>query len=119
MTETSTQASDQRQEARRIILDLARSIDRRLEVEVREIPGEPRVRVDLSQGSRRGHIEVAVAAVLAVVEDAVARNELRLKIKRAADTMLFRKMPDHRLTVKPVPPPGGLNMSRGGPRGRR
>jgi hypothetical protein len=114
-----TQTSDQRQEARRIILELARGIDRRLEVEVREIPGEPRVRVDISQGSRKANIELPVAAVLATGDDAIARNELRLRIKRAADTMQFRKMPDHRLSVKPVPPPGGLNMSRGGPRGRR
>jgi len=47
----------------------------------------------------------------------VARNELRLRIKRAADTLRFRPMPDHRLVVKPLPPPGGQAASRGGIRG--
>ncbi len=43
----------------------------------------------------------------------MARNELRLRLKRATDTMLFKPMPDHRLAdVKPVPPPGGLSTFR-------
>jgi len=48
----------------------------------------------------------------------MARNELRLRVKRATDTMLFKPMPDHRLAgVKPVPPPGGQTAFRS-PRGR-
>jgi hypothetical protein len=31
--------------------------------------------------------------------------------------MFFRRMPDYRLTVKPVPPPGGQTTRA--PRGRR
>ena len=117
MTDTR-QLSEMRQESRRIIHELARSIDRRLVVEVRDLPGQDRLQVSLTQGQKRGHIEVAIAAVLATVEDAVARNELRLRIKRAADTLRFRPMPDHRLSVKPLPPPGGQAAPRGG-RGRR
>jgi len=55
--------------------------------------------------------------VMAANEDAVAKNELRLRLKRACDTMLCRPMPDHRLAVKPVPPPGGQTTFRA-PRGR-
>ncbi len=118
------QVAEARQEARRIIHDLARSIDRRLGVEVRDVPGQERLQVSLSHGARQGRIELAIPAVLASSGDAVARNELRLRIKRASDTLLFRPMPDHRLAVKPLPPPGGQGAPRGGrgpggPRGRR
>ena len=48
----------------------------------------------------------------------MARKELRLRVKRATDTMLFKPMPDHRLEdVKPVTPPGGQSYFRS-PRGR-
>jgi hypothetical protein len=106
-----------RQEARRIIHDLARMIDRKLEVEVRDVPGQERLQVSLTQAGRHGHIELGIGTVLASTGDAVARNELRLRIKRAADTLRFRPMPDHRLVVKPLPPPGGQAASRGGIRG--
>jgi hypothetical protein len=109
----SRQVAETRQEARRIIHELARAIDRRLAVEVRDLPGQERLQVSLTSAGRHGQIEVAIPAVLATNDDAVARNELRLKIKRAADTLQFRRMPDHRLSVKPLPPPGG----QGGPRG--
>ena len=111
-----------RVEARRIIGDLARSIDRRLGVEVRDAAGQGRLQVTLSHGVRHGQIEVKLPDVLATLDDAMARQALRLRIKRAADTMLFRPMPDHRMSVKPVAPPGGQPGSRGGPprgRGRR
>lgn len=108
---------DDRQEARRIIAEVARAVDRRLAVEVREQPGE-RLQLMLTHGSHHGHIELAVGSVLAAGENAVARNELRLRLKRATDTMLFKPMPDHRLAVKPVPPPGGQTTFRS-PRGRR
>jgi hypothetical protein len=54
---------------------------------------------------------------MAAGEGAVERNELRLRLKRATDTMLFKPMPDHRLAVKPVAPPGGQTTFRT-PRGR-
>jgi|GEM_PF-1281429 len=108
------QLAEMRQASRRIIHELARSIDRRLVVEVRDLPGQDRLQVSLSHGQKRGQIEVTIPAVLATTQDAVARNELRLKIKRASDSLLFRPMPDHRLSVKPLPPPGG----QGAPRGR-
>jgi hypothetical protein len=109
---------EDRQEARRIIAELARAVDRRLAVEVREVPGGARLELVLSHGTRQGHIEVTVAAVLATADSAVARNELRLRLKRATDTMLFKPMPDHRLAdVKPVAPPGGHSPFRS-PRGR-
>lgn len=115
--------TEARQEARRIIHELARSIDRRLGVEVRDVPGQERLQVSLTHGAKHGHIELAIPAVLASTEDTVARNELRLKIKRASDSLLFRPMPDHRLSVKPIPPPGGQGQGRGGHggpgRGRR
>jgi hypothetical protein len=105
-----------RQQARRVLLDLARTIDRRLAVEAREIPGTPRLQIRLSHGTRTTQIELAIASILEAEEDAVARNDLRVRLKRAHDTMMFRPMPNHRLSVKPVPPPGG-NLRRGS--GRR
>jgi len=105
--------SDAQQEVRRIIADVARAIDRRLSIEVREVPGHERLHLTLSQAGRHGEIELSAQAVLAAAENSVARNELRLRVKRAADTMLFRKMPDHRLAVKPLPPPGGHTHPRG------
>jgi len=112
--------SDTRQDVRKILGDVARSIDRRLAIEVREVPGGERLQVALTHGTHHGQTEVAIPAVLAAVDDAVARTELRLRMKRAADTMLFRPMPNHRLApVKAVPPPGGQMSFRGGaPRGR-
>jgi len=109
--------ADERQEARRIIAEVARAVDRRLAVEVREQPGE-RLQLMLTHGSHHGQIELAVGAVLAASDSAIARHELRLRLKRATDTMLFKPMPDHRLAVKPVPPPGGQTNFRS-PRGRR
>ena len=107
--------AEARQEARRIIHDLARTIDRKLEVEVRDVAGQDRLQVSLTQSG--GHIELGIPTVLASTGDAVSRNELRLRIKRAADTLRFRQMPDHRLSVKPLPPPGGQASPRGGVRG--
>src|SRR5215831_320455 len=103
-------------ESRRIIAEVARTVDRRLAVEVRDVPGD-RLQLILTHGNHHTQIEVSVASVLAAADDAVARNEFRLRLKRATDTMLFRRMPDHRLTVKPVPPPGGQTTRA--PRGRR
>lgn len=112
-------ADDPRQEARRIIAEVARSIDRRLAVEVREVPGQERLHLALSHAARRGELELPLEQVLAASGSSMARNELRLRIKRANDAMLFRPMPDHRLSVKPLPPPGqpGSRPPRG--RGRR
>jgi hypothetical protein len=45
-----------RQEARRILMDLARSIDRRLAIEVRDAGAEGRLQVSLKHGPRQGHI---------------------------------------------------------------
>lgn len=109
--------SGERQEARRIIAELARVVDRRLGVEVREVPGQERLRLELTHGTHHSQVELQVGAVLAAAQDSVARNELRLRLKRATDTMLFRPMPDHRLSVKSIPPPGGQNAPRS--RGRR
>ena len=109
--------TDSQQEVRRIIAETARAVDRRLAAEVREVPGQERLQVSLTHGTHHAHIEVAIRAVMAANEDAVAKNELRLRLKRACDTMLFRPMPDHRLAVKPVPPPGGQTTFRS-PRGR-
>lgn len=106
-----------RQDARRIIAELARAVDRRLAVEVRDLPGQERLQLTLSQGGHHAQIEVALDKVLAAGESSVARNELRLRLKRATDTMLFKPMPDHRIAVKPVPPPGGPTSFRA-PRGR-
>jgi hypothetical protein len=110
---------EDRQEARRIIAELARAVDRRLAVEVRELPGGDRLQLILTHGSRHAQIELPVATVLATTDNAIARNELRLRLKRATDTMLFKPMPDHRMAaVKSVPPPGGQTTFRS-PRGRR
>ncbi len=109
--------AEDRQEARRIIAELARAVDRKLAVEVRDVPGQERLQLTLTHGTRTGQLELTIPAVLAAADDAVARNELRLRIKRATDTMLFRSPPDHRLAVKPVAPPGGQTTFRA-PRGR-
>ncbi|TMA99371.1 MAG: hypothetical protein E6J57_09565 [Deltaproteobacteria bacterium] len=109
---------DERQEARRIIAEVARAVDRRLAVEVRELPGGERLQLVLTHGIHHTQTEVPVASVLSAAESPMARNELRLRVKRATDTMLFKPMPDHRLAdVKPVPPPGGQSSFRS-PRGR-
>jgi hypothetical protein len=110
--------TDQRQEARKIIADVARAIDRRLSVEVREVPGQERLQLTLTHGTHHGQIELGMPAILAAGDNPMARNELRLRLKRATDTMLFRPMPDHRLAVKPVEPPGGHSSFRNQPRGR-
>jgi hypothetical protein len=110
--------TDVRQETRRILAEVARAVDRRLAVEVREVPGQERLQLVLTHGTHHGQIELPVATVLAAADNTMARNELRLRLKRATDTMLFRPMPDHRLAVKPVMPPGGQTPSRGAPRGR-
>ena len=110
--------ADERQEVRRIIAEVARAIDRRLAVEVRELPVGERVQLVLTRGIHHTQTEVPVASVLAAAESPTARNELHLRVKRATDTMLFKPMPDHRLAgVKPVPPPGGQTAFRS-PRGR-
>jgi hypothetical protein len=116
--------SEARQEALKILLDLAKAIDRRLDVEVREIPGQERLAVTLTHGQKRSHTELAIATVLDAPADAVAKHELKIRLKRVADAMLFRPMPNHRVSVKAVPPPGGQQHPRGmggggGGRGRR
>ena len=104
---------DERQEVRRIVAEVARAVDRRLAVEVRELPGGRRLQLVLTHGNHHTQTEVPVASVLAAAESPTARNELHLRVKRATDTMLFKPMPDHRLAdVKPVPPPGGLSTFR-------
>ena len=110
--------ADERQETRRIIADVARAVDRRLAVEVRELPGGERLQLILTHGTRHGQIELPISAVLGSTESSMARTELRLRLKRVTDTMLFKPMPDHRIAVKPVPPPGGATTFRS-PRGRR
>ena len=112
----SEAVQETRLEARRIIFEVARAVDRRLAVEVREVPGgQDRLQLALSHGTRHGQVELRMAEVLAAADDSVARNALRLRIKRATDTMLFRPMPDHRISVKSIAPPGG---QMGPPRGR-
>src|SRR5436309_15997715 len=99
---------DDRQEVRRILADVARAVDRRLAVEVRELPGGTRLRLVLTYGTHQTQTEVPVTAVLAAAESPMARTELRLRLKRATDTMLFKPIPDHRLaSLNAVPLPGG------------
>ena len=87
---------DERQEVRRIVAEVARAVDRRRAVEVRELPGGERLQVVLTHGNHHTQTEVPVASVLAAGESPMARNELRLRVKRATDTMLFKPMPDRR-----------------------
>jgi len=42
---------DERQEVRRIIAEVARAVDRRLAVEVRELPGGERLQLVLTHGT--------------------------------------------------------------------
>jgi hypothetical protein len=113
--------SEARQEALKILLDLAKSIDRRLDVEVREIPNQERLAVTLTHGQKHAQTEIAIATVLDAPADAVSKHELKLKLKRVADTMLFRPMPNPRVSVKSIPLPGGQQHPRGvgGGRGGR
>jgi hypothetical protein len=108
-----------RQKARHILVDVGRAVDKRLTLEVRDVPGSDRLKVKLVHGSRKAEIELGLVQVLGAEDDAVARHELRLRLKRAHDQMLFRPMPDHRRTVrgaKPVPPPAGRTGRGQGPR---
>jgi hypothetical protein len=57
--------AETREDVRRIIADVARAVDRRLAVEVREVPGQDRLQLVLTHGSRHAQIELGVAAVLA------------------------------------------------------
>ena len=59
--------ADNRQEARRIIVELARAVDRKLAVEVRDVPGQERLHVSLTHGLHQAQIEVAMPAVLAEI----------------------------------------------------
>ena len=111
---------EERQEARRILGDLARGIDRRLSIEVRDVPGQERLQITVTHGQvhgQHGQLELSLPDVLATSDDATARNNLRLRLKRTADAMMFRRMPDHRVKVKSIAPPGGQLGPRGG--GRR
>jgi len=56
---------DERQEARRIIAEVARAVDRRLAVEVRELASGGRLQLVLTHGSHQAQTEVPVTAVLA------------------------------------------------------
>ncbi|MFN8546220.1 MAG: hypothetical protein U0807_18735 [Candidatus Binatia bacterium] len=113
----------ERLEARRILGEITRAIDRRLSIEVRDIPGQQeRLQVTVTHGQhhgQHGQLELSLPEILATTGDPTARNQLRLRLKRTADTMLFRKMPDHRVKVKPIAPPGGQLGPRGPARGRR
>jgi len=82
---------EDRQEARRIIAEVARAVDRRLAVEVRELPGE-RLQLILTHGTHHAQIELGLVSVLGAAESAIGRNELRLRLKRATDTMLFKNL---------------------------
>ena len=114
--------SEERVEARRILGDVARQLDRKLAVELRDIPGhDERVQVTLTHGTKHHQVEFRMDEIMAAADDTVARHGLKLRLKRTVDTMLFRKVPDHRVAVKAIPPPsgGGLRGGRGGPGGRR
>ena len=99
--------SEQRVEARRILGDVAKQLDRKLSVEVRDVPGQDRLQVTLTHGSHHHQVEMKMDEILAANDDTVARHGLKLRIKRVVDAMLFRKMPDHRIAVKSIAPPGG------------
>lgn len=115
---TTVGVSEERVEARRILGDVARQLDRKLNVDLKEIPGkDERVQVTLTHGSKHHQVELRMDEILAAHDDTVARHGLKLRLKRAVDAMLFRKMPDHRVTVKAVPPPGGNTMRGGGGKG--
>ena len=68
--------TDSRQEARRIIGELARAVDRKLAVEVRDVPGQERLQVNLTHGTHQAHIE------LAIVGDTCCENS-RINISRS------------------------------------
>jgi hypothetical protein len=57
-----------RHEVRRIIAEVARALDRRLVVEVRELPGAARLQLVLTHGTHHTQTEVPVTAVLAATE---------------------------------------------------
>ena len=108
--------SEERVEARRILGDVARQLDRKLSVECRDIPGnEDRLQVTITHGAKHHQVEFRMVEIMAAGDDTVARHELKLRLKRTVDTMLFRKMPDHRVTVKsiPIPAGGGLRGGKG------
>ena len=75
---------DERHEVRRIIAEVARAVDRRLAVEVRELPGHERLQLVLTHGTHHTQTEVPMTAVLAAAESPMARNELRLRLKRSS-----------------------------------
>src|SRR5438034_1170933 len=78
--------ADERHEVRRIIAEVARAVDRRLGVEVRELPRGERLQLILTYGSHQTQTEVPISAVLAAAESPVARNELRLRARSASSS---------------------------------
>ena len=67
--------AEARQEARRIIHDVARTIDRKLEVEVRDVPGQERMQVSLTQAQSNEAQALANYRIsIAQLERAVGRR---------------------------------------------
>ena len=75
--------SEERVEARRILGDVARQLDRKLSVECRDIPGnEDRLQVTITHGAKHHQVEFRMVEIMAAGDDTVARHELKLRLKR-------------------------------------
>ena len=72
---------EDRQEARRIIAELARAVDRRLAIEVRELPGGDRLQLILTHGSHHAQIEYKCTALYDPCDEVgIAHNDPVLAI---------------------------------------
>ena len=110
----------------RLLRDLTSRISNGLESEFSELRDAEGPNVGIVLRERRCEVvmEIPAALLMQAVDDLTAREEIRVRIKRRRDRMLFKAppspLPKH---VATAPAPGGFQFGfgrgGGGPRGRR
>lgn len=79
--------------ARTLLRTIIRSIDKRAEVSLSLKEGErPAVAANLTLRGNRATVMLPVDQINAAATDAIARNQLRTKIKRTMDLMSFKEV---------------------------
>ena len=101
----------------RLLQDLASGISSRLEGAFIELPdgGDAHIGVALREGSKKVVIELPVSMLEHAVQDASARELLRIRVKARRDRMMFKTPPAP--LPKKIAPLFGPGPARGG--GRR
>lgn len=82
------------QAATEFLRTLVRSIDRKADLTVTAQPeGEPRVILAIELRKSRATVNVSLADVGSAMDDAMARSQLRTKVKGAIDRATFQSVP--------------------------